>query len=1487
MSVLLDRRKQKPEVNIKAKEKLARIKRNSCDLEEKLPKFPKSSNFDAGSESNESFASLEWDNQHDLDSPPKDEVDLSTELLEEVAENISPSHLSSGRSVSICVNRAKYVSLETAGYSDLQPICRSINFNTSQDTLVEGNLRCSLVEALNVIEEGSIDSSQEGNKMEQNVFDGHIKVLKNEYRKVIRKIESYGKNDVQIVDKDSYKEKLNKIEEFVDQFLEKVDEIANEIDEEKDHQRYEIVRKFEIDTIKSRKKNEEEVKLKMAELISSQESSSAKIEVEIIKHSIANLKEKSVKIKEKVLKMEEVSRMTDNEVREGLIEIKEIVKKAEELEKDREKTIMESMKINVEKKEMEDMKSVVQKMIDAVETKFESLKLEDKKRGLCSTISKSISKDSVVFPETFSGSFGQNVYKFEQKFRQAIQDSQIREKDHVEVLRKHLAGNAKTLIGDHHEDLDKALKVLISYFGDKRKIWDSCKERFNKTFQGEFIKVWGRYGDESRVLAIARVIEFLRECIELSEKYSSLKQEIYNTSTLEHILKVLPREYFKGFNDLINGQEMDMQDMFKHAKNYLEEQKNSALTASTYAKDTSKKSNEERKINYHKGGKSNNDNCSYCEDGKKCKSEWDGFGCLDIYKLSEKEERSNWLYAQRLCKRCGSKFGKDHECNWSKERQHAKCQMNFCKFGAIVCRKHFNNMSKELMKWLTDNKFDIKSLNSMIFNQLSFKSNDKSSTIQVAKLTSRNREDLQQGIVSCPMEDKDLVKYFEDGLKGDGVSDDVVPIPEGESVFILNLIQGKTRPLLAFMDNGCNCFVAKEGVVEKELKSAKLRHGPIDVGVASGINVQASGEWASLLPLEDGRYQIVKGLTMKKVTQDMPKIKLLEVFNALKAENKDVKCIQNLRVPKFIGGPPDIIIGIKYQSVYPELIHQFPNGLCVYKSKLKSAFSKQNACIGGPIGALKGIDSIFSGNSLQYMQYVVHLTQAVSSYKPRMEYFPNDKYQSQIIDIDIPDLDEYLKYQIEHKEKHPDLFSTNFVRNESISEEDKKLNTSENKMSNVQSEMKKFMKLNETGLELNYKCRNCRSCQECIKGSGYERISIKQEAEQELIKASVKIDLEKGRAFADLPFKLDPHEYLADNSQVALKRLQNLCHKYKNDEGVKNDILQSFAKLRKNGHLKYYEDLSQEQVTKLEAESGYVIPWDVVWKENSLSTPARTVYDASSKTSTGYSLNDILAVGTPDIMRLLDVLLQWEIGPVAIVGDVSQFYCSIGLTEESWIYQKLLLREDMSPFGKLIKAVVASAIFGVCSSGGQSEESIKKLCDIISSDLPDVAKFLLLSRYVDDLLKSVKNHQIANDLISKTEKVLETIKMKIKGWCISGSPPPEQLTDDGQSITFSGITWFPVIDSFRINIQSLHFGKKKRGRFSADLDIYDENKHGSIENFLKDKVVTRLGCTSVTARLYDMYGKLDTPLLKKIFIIGRTRRSHGYRRHVWLPLSKD
>ena len=104
----------------------------------------------------------------------------------------------------------------------------------------------------------------------------------------------------------------------------------------------------------------------------------------------------------------------------------------------------------------------------------------------------------------------------------------------------------------------------------------------------------------------------------------------------------------------------------------------------------------------------------------------------------------------------------------------------------------------------------------------------------------------------------------------------------------------------------------------------------------------------------------------------------------------------------------------------------------------------------------------------------------------------------------------------------------------------------------VQNELKKYMQSQEAGLDTKYKCKRCRDCPDCIRGSGYEQMSLRQEAEQELIQQSVQIDLSQKRAIAHLPFTKDPHEYLTNNSHIALKRLQNTVRKYGKDNKVKN-----------------------------------------------------------------------------------------------------------------------------------------------------------------------------------------------------------------------------------------------------------------------------------------------------------------------------------------------
>ena len=1484
--------------------------------------------------------SLAWDQLADIDSPLKDTsdiLDLDTTFQYPEDQDLLPPALNSGRSVSVSVNRADYVSLESGELADLHPVCKDLNLRfenpapnnslglISQDSFLERNLQAKQVEVFSLIdEELDVNEVREeevsipGNKMDSETYKGHLVKVTNDARKVKWKIKDYTAEDVSIADSQDYKENLKIARNAFEKVREDLYKVIDLLDPNTEQ-----VRIDELETILSElnnaiKKNEREVKDKMTEILDQAAANKPPSEEDLKKEElkaqklikrIGFLKEKAVENKNKVLKLKKASEMTDNEIREKFIESKNWEKITAEMCKSKEDIEAESVGLNIDAKEILEMKESVQASLDAMVNKIENLKLEDNTRGLFTAINKNISRENVVFPENFSGEFGENVFKFKEKFLQALLDSQIREKDKVEVLRKHLSGHAKTLIGSHYTSIDKALESLLSYFGNEKRIWKKCKERFEGFFAGSQFKVWGNKGDEQRIMAVSRCIEFLREAMELGENYKELKGQIYSDSTLDSVLKVLPENYDDEWVKLTKGQssKADIDVQFEALKDLLESMKDQEIRRSNMPLrkeyEGSKKINtyedgrdldderwrqdrgrghrgsfggrRGRQVNY-RGGRGRQDNygggrdhqdgyrrsgdgsesCKLCNNGRNCKTAWGGLGCIEIYRLKTLEERVEYLKSFRLCFDCGAKHPWTQRCAWFKNSV-AKCATQYCKYGAIVCRfKHPKNMSSELQDWIKKAGLDpLKMMNSLVIgsNNISRQNNEllhnrqSRSSIPISKISNQERDMLQRGASERMMTDSEIAEYFETGSEQVNVNKpDIRPIPEGEPVFIMNIFQGKTRPVLAFIDGGCNCWVAKQGIPETELVSVKMKSGPIPVGVASGMTVYASAEWASLIPLADGGMQAVRGLTMANVTQEMPKINMDEVFKAVKKTYRYEKSIQKLKVPKVLGGQVDMIIGIKYQNIYPELVHQFPNGLAVYKSKLLSV-SGQSACIGGPIGALDGLGKIFAGNTMGYM---IQLTQVMKSYKPRMEFFPDAKPKVEIVDTDIPGIVDLLDDDEEIRDENLMINCIN-CGDEVIE------NLAVHSVS-VQSELKKFMQQQEAGLDSSYKCPKCRNCGDCVKGSGYERISLKQEAEQELIKESVKVDLDKGRAEAELPFKVaEPSEYLGDNKIIAQKRLQNVVRKYHNDEKVKSEIIAAFDKLRMKGHIKFYEDLSQGQRDRLEAKTGYTIPWDVVWKETSLSTPARTVYDASSKTSTGFSLNDILATGIPDLVKLIDVLVDWHVGPVAFVGDVSQFYCSIGLVEKSWPYQKLLLREDLNPNGRLIKAVIVSAIFGVCSSGGQSEEVIRQFCELIRIDYPDVVRILLERRYVDDILKSVESREEALDIIKKTEEALQKIDMKIKGWSISGEDPPEQLTDDGVSVGFSGLTWFPAIDSFKLNISNLHFGKKKRGKLSSELDIYDPNVHRSVEEFVKDKVITRRNCTSVVARNYDNFGKLE------------------------------
>merc|ERR1719300_296491 len=97
-------------------------------------------------------------------------------------------------------------------------------------------------------------------------------------------------------------------------------------------------------------------------------------------------------------------------------------------------------------------------------------------------------------------------------------------------------------------------------------------------------------------------------------------------------------------------------------------------------------------------------------------------------------------------------------------------------------------------------------------------------------------------------------------------------------------------------------------------------------------------------------------------------------------------------------------------------------------------------------------------------------------------------------------------------------------------------------------DLKTLIKANEEGIIFNYKCPKCRACQDCKNSNETERISLREEIEDQEIRNSVTIDFDAKKITAKLPLRGDESKFLSDSRVIAEKVLNGQCIKVKNDE---------------------------------------------------------------------------------------------------------------------------------------------------------------------------------------------------------------------------------------------------------------------------------------------------------------------------------------------------
>ena len=634
----------------------------------------------------------------------------------------------------------------------------------------------------------------------------------------------------------------------------------------------------------------------------------------------------------------------------------------------------------------------------------------------------------------------------------------------------------------------------------------------------------------------------------------------------------------------------------------------------------------------------------------------------------------------------------------------------------------------------------------------------------------------------------------------------------GESaIFMLQTVKVDNNKFTIFYDTGCKDFLCRfESVQTLGNRANQEFDGQIGVRGVGGIGTNSPhGIYSVKLPLTSGKDAIFVGSCLERLTEDFPNYPL-EGAVERDIRNSYFKKFGNYKnlpaLPSSVGGQIDFMIGIKYLRHYPVLIFELPSGLSIYKSRFENH--------DGSLGVIGGPHRIFS--EIEKMCHVSK-TFFISN---QLKLFQNG-YQ---VNPDVSFLG-YKDFDNFHDICEP--ASTSCVNSRKI---------------------KLFEKAEEAGSEINYRCIQCRDCKRCKSHQDDEAMSIKEECEQELIEKSISIDTENKITIARLPIMSDPKVKLCPNKEIAEKVLGQQLNKLSKSEEDKIAILKSEEKLQKLGFVDFVSNLPENVQKDLELNDVQnFLPWRASWKENSLSTPCRLVFDASQPTKTGYALNDILPKGRNNMNKLVEIFIRWRFQKFAFHTDISKMYNSVQLHPQDWCYQRYLWRRELSLSNPIEEKVIKTLIYGVKSSGNQAEHSLREIARLSKAEFPDVFEIIKNDIYVDDCLSGDMTNELAAERADQLELVLSRGGFTLKGICMSGSSPSPELSSDQKTLNVAGLIWEPEKDTIRLDIKEVNFARKVRGRKVRSIPDVPTK-------------LTRRHCTSKVAEIFDITGLL-TPLV--------------------------
>lgn len=347
-----------------------------------------------------------------------------------------------------------------------------------------------------------------------------------------------------------------------------------------------------------------------------------------------------------------------------------------------------------------------------------------------------------------------------------------------------------------------------------------------------------------------------------------------------------------------------------------------------------------------------------------------------------------------------------------------------------------------------------------------------------------------------------------------------------------------------------------------------------------------------------------------------------------------------------------------------------------------------------------------------------------------------------------------------------------------------------------------------------------------------------QECEQHF-KSTHSRDLE-GRYIVRLPFKQSASN-LGESRTKALRIITNLSKKFTSDK----NYAQSYYKF-----LQEYENLHhmiRVPASEPEPQIVYYLPHHGVIRESSLTTKLRVVFNGSSHTTTGVSLNDILHIGAKLQTDVFNVLLWFRQFRYVFTTDIEKMYRQIKVHQDDWNFQRILWIDE---YKKLVTFQLSTVTYGLACAPFLALRTIKQLIQDEGDKFPLAVPSLIKGRYVDDIFGGADTIQQAQQIVQQLDKL-----------CMAGGFPLKKWVSNHTSVIES------IPQENRINFSSVHFQE------TMITQILGMNWNSLTDTFQfsvtlsSTTLITKRNILSTIAKLFDPLGFLaPVTITAKIFI---------------------